>query len=152
MKLLFDQNISFRLIMPFMLLVLCFSNTSFAHTYPNVKTTCYQFNANKLAKQQSCTIESGGGAGGETEIMRMGKNSYQFDTVWDYDEKTQQNDVHYQYTIIKGNRWVSQPAELYFRNAKTLKIDNDEKLSIYQMLTCYRTQDNKLDLCHANPK
>lgn len=115
------------------------SSASFAHENPDQTGTCYIFKNNQLKAKQSCVIKTGGGAGGMYTILQIGQNFYRFETsTMSEDYPT----VYYE-TDSKTKEVVE-----YSRNSKTLRILSNQQMDkAKDPLWCYKTKDNRLDIC-----
>lgn len=119
--------------------VIAMSLPAQAWTNPDQSGTCFFFSGNKLKSKTSCTISSGGGAGGMYTILKVRGKTYNFET-----ETMSENHN----TTYKGKR-----VQEYSRHAKSYAVLKNEAAVLSaansnNLLYCYRTSDKKLDICY----
>lgn len=100
---------------------------------------CYVFKANKLVKKSTCIVSYGYGAGGHYQSIDLGGVEYNTETTTCYDSKKDE-----QYDC--GTTLNDMDAEYYNRDLFYNKI-SDPSLVDDRSLGCYKTKNNKIDIC-----
>ncbi|MDO4897318.1 MAG: hypothetical protein Q3971_08145 [Moraxella sp.] len=116
------------------------SHVVFAWESSTRKTTCYTFLNHRLLNKSSCVLNGGGGVGGITTRLTVGKKQYLFET-----DTTNEDLPTFYYP--NGNININ-PIDVieYTRNPKTLKVLKENQDT--DVLFCYKTKDGKTDICH----
>ncbi|WP_296203043.1 hypothetical protein [Psychrobacter sp. UBA3962] len=105
------------------------------HKNPDEILECHLFSGDKLIEKESCLHLSGTNEEGFYIKLRTSKAFYEFDGSCDSKGKC---------SYVQG----TTPIETYVRNATTYKrIEGDSSSYYGNLLYCYKSADNKFDIC-----
>ncbi len=109
-----------------------------ARIYPKAETLCHFFKNNQVKQTSVCTVEGGGGAGGDAmDILLPNGKKYSVSTHF---FATGDNE----YSYVNG-----KPALEYERDS-ALKVAKG--MYAESVMKCYRADDKTVDICYVYPK